>query len=213
MRRADGFSTTPRNVTAAVLLTILPLAAPGLTEKVVDYQRDIQPLLSKSCSGQSCHIDRRTSGVELTSYETVMASVGEQYGDKIVVPGKPAQSPIVDKISNEPPSFGRRMPFGRSPLEREEIHILEHWIGEGALERPPLRGDVDNDGKLTITDAIRILNFLFRGGDGPHCPAQADPSSSASVDLSDVMYILVYLFVVEDWDRTPLPLESCRLSH
>ncbi len=57
-----------------------------------------------------------------------------------------------------------------------------------------LPGDVDIDGALAITDAIRILDFLFRGGSLP-CPAAADVNSDSATNLADAISLLNYLFL------------------
>ncbi len=98
----------------------------------VSYSQDIQPIFNSSCSGPGCHISSTTNGVRLSSYRAVILSRGVSYGRLIVEPGRPAESPIVDKISNRDPDFGVRMPFGRSPLSNKDIGLIMKWIEEGA---------------------------------------------------------------------------------
>lgn len=97
----------------------------------VSYAQDIQPIFDNSCGGASCHIGEEESGVELTTYQDVMNSVGTQYGEEIVDPGNPGDSPLVDKITPNP-EFGARMPQGGDPLSEEEINLIRGWINEGA---------------------------------------------------------------------------------
>ncbi|MFP6739439.1 MAG: metallophosphoesterase [Planctomycetota bacterium] len=56
------------------------------------------------------------------------------------------------------------------------------------------RGDTDGDGEILITDAVRILNYLFLGGDLISCPEAANFDNSESVDISDGIHVLNYLF-------------------
>ena len=56
------------------------------------------------------------------------------------------------------------------------------------------RGDTDGDGELLITDAVRILNYLFLGGDLISCLEAANFDNSESVDISDGIHVLTYLF-------------------
>jgi hypothetical protein len=57
-----------------------------------------------------------------------------------------------------------------------------------------LNGDVDGNGRLEITDAIAVLDFLF--GEGSLvCPHAADVNASAEVDISDAVFLLRHLFL------------------
>ncbi len=56
------------------------------------------------------------------------------------------------------------------------------------------RGDTDGDGALLITDAVRILNYLFLGGAHISCLEAANFDNSESVDISDGIHVLNYLF-------------------
>ncbi len=56
------------------------------------------------------------------------------------------------------------------------------------------RGDTDGDGEILITDAIRILNYLFLGGALISCLEAANFDNSESVDISDGIHVLNYLF-------------------
>ncbi len=97
----------------------------------VSYSRDIQPIFSSSCSGSGCHISSTTNGVRLNSYQAVIMSRGTRYRRLIVEPGRPSESPLVDKI-NRDPEFPVRMPQGRSPLSNQDIALISKWIEDGA---------------------------------------------------------------------------------
>ena len=56
------------------------------------------------------------------------------------------------------------------------------------------RGDTDGDGELLITDAVRILNYLFLGGALLSCVEASNFDNSESVDISDGIHVLNYLF-------------------
>ena len=66
-------------------------------------------------------------------------------------------------------------------------------------ESPFRRGDVDASGGLNITDALRILGFLYLGWPEPGCLDAADSDDSGSVELTDAVLLLELLFV---GDRT-----------
>lgn len=93
---------------------------------------NVQPIFNNSCGGSGCHINGSTNGVRLDSYDNVINSVGTQYGTEVVVASEPDNSPLVDKISNDNPEFGERMPEGGPPLSDEDISLIREWIANGA---------------------------------------------------------------------------------
>jgi hypothetical protein len=72
------------------------------------------------------------------------------------------------------------------------------------------RGDVDGNGRQDVTDAVRILAFLFRGSSPPSCLAAADVNTDATVDVSDGIALLVFLFL--DGEVPAFPFLSCGFS-
>lgn len=109
---------------------LLLLTALGLltvkSQAQVDYTSQIQPIFTSNCV--SCH--RGASGVNLSYYETVMASVGSQYQKNIVIPGDAANSPLYEKL-NPSPTHGNRMPSPNG-LAANSIELIKTWINEGA---------------------------------------------------------------------------------
>jgi len=112
-----------------LILTILVFATLPVMGQV-DYQTEIQPIFNSKCT--SCH--GGLNGVTLSSYQSVMNSNGTNYG-QIVVPGDPGGSPLVQKLSPNPP-IGDRMPQGGPFLSNEQINLISTWINEGANEVP-----------------------------------------------------------------------------
>ena len=90
-----------------------------------------------------------------------------------------------------------------------------------ALEGEFVRGDVDANGVVNVTDAIVLLGYLFRGEAAPGCPKAADADDDGRVNVRDAFSILTYLFAgagplpepfgVCSRDQTPDPL-SCQSS-
>lgn len=69
------------------------------------------------------------------------------------------------------------------------------------------RGDVDGNGEVRITDAILLLDWLFRGGEAASCPDAADSNDDGGINLTDVLVILGYLFRGGSAPVPPGPLE------
>jgi len=58
-----------------------------------------------------------------------------------------------------------------------------------------LRGDVNNDGEITIADVVYLINYLFRFGPAPiPIPQVGDANCNGNVDISDAVYLIRYLF-------------------
>ncbi len=72
------------------------------------------------------------------------------------------------------------------------------------------RGDSDDNGKLELTDAIRILGFLFLGGAVPPCMDAADADDNGKLELTDAVRILGFLFLGGAAPAPPgPPSEAC----
>ena len=97
----------------------------------VSYADQIQPILTQSCGGSGCHVNSSTSGVNVSSYDALMNSSGIVYGEPVINPGNPDESPLVDKIEPNP-QFGSRMPQGGPFLTNDEIAQIRAWIEGGA---------------------------------------------------------------------------------
>jgi len=112
-------------------LPISPVKQLGsATEKAVDFDRQIRPILSDKCF--ACHgpdAQARQANLRLDTKEGAFADRG---GYRVVVPGNSAASKLYQKISSPDQSF--RMPpvsSGRT-LTAQQIELIRRWIDEGA---------------------------------------------------------------------------------
>ncbi len=64
-----------------------------------------------------------------------------------------------------------------------------------------MRGDVNSDLIVNLSDAVAIVEFLFRSGAEPTCMKTADADDDGKLDAADVMRVLGYLFISDG----PLP--------
>ncbi len=62
------------------------------------------------------------------------------------------------------------------------------------VEKTFIRGDSDRDGRLTMTDAIKILNSIFVGPNTLTCMDAADIDDDGNVNVTDAIRLLNYLF-------------------
>jgi hypothetical protein len=67
-------------------------------------------------------------------------------------------------------------------------------IGELVAEQYFVRGRVNGDLIVDLSDAVAILGFLFQGGPTPEVRDSADVNDDGNVDLADAVYLLDFLF-------------------
>ena len=138
-------------------------------KKKVDFVKDIQPIFKARC--YECHSAEKDLGsLRLDSKES--AFKGGDSG-KAIIPGKPQDSLIIQKISGS--EGGLRMPPGK-PLSESEIDLIRNWIDQGApwpepktepksSTSGPAQGSVD-----FARDVLPILKancYLCHSGDRP----------------------------------------------
>jgi hypothetical protein len=56
------------------------------------------------------------------------------------------------------------------------------------------RGDPSGDGRIDLTDAVRVFRYLFQGGEVPDCLDAADADDDGTLTLSDGVFLLRFLF-------------------
>ncbi|MFV0446556.1 MAG: DUF1553 domain-containing protein [Planctomycetaceae bacterium] len=120
------------------LVSLMATGALHAAEPRIDFTHDVRPFLSNKCF--ACHGpdgDERHGGVDglrLDSLEGATADLGD--GSRAIVPGDPATSRMLSRVTSTDPDI--RMPppkFGK-PLSAAEVGILRSWIGQGAEYAP-----------------------------------------------------------------------------
>jgi len=80
--------------------------------------------------------------------------------------------------------------------------------GGGCLA-PFIRGDANGDLSLDISDAIRILSYLFAAGIAPNPVESADIDAGGAIDIADAVQLLGYLFASGPAPAAPFPNPGC----
>jgi hypothetical protein len=99
----------------------------------VDFNRDIRTILSNNCN--QCHgpdeAERKggTDGLRLDTRDGAMLDLG---GYAAIVPGDPAKSALIERITSADPD--QQMPPKETgkKLTAREIELLKQWVKEGA---------------------------------------------------------------------------------
>jgi hypothetical protein len=77
-------------------------------------------------------------------------------------------------------------------------------------DAPFVRGDINLDGAIQISDAVTVLSMLFAGVPSTNCMDTADVNDSGRVDIADAVALLGYLFGRSG--PLPPPFPSCGLD-
>ncbi len=57
-----------------------------------------------------------------------------------------------------------------------------------------LRGDVNGDSSISVSDVVYLISYLFKGGSAPQYYDSGDVNCDGQVSISDVVYLINYLF-------------------
>ena len=70
-----------------------------------------------------------------------------------------------------------------------------------------LRADANADGEIDISDAVKVLLFLFAGGDALGCEKAGDANDDGALDVTDPVFVLDRLF--RGGSAPPAPSSRC----
>ena len=107
----------------------VPPMVPALSDEV-------QPIFTTSCAIANCHIGDGAAQLNLEAGRAFAELVGvpsTQVDSLLVVPGDPDASYLFEKITNEEPRQGDRMPIGNA-LDPLDVEAVRQWIEGGAPE-------------------------------------------------------------------------------
>jgi mono/diheme cytochrome c family protein len=97
----------------------------------IDFNRQVLPILSENCF--ACHgpdAGQRKAKLRLDTKEGAFAAL--RGGGFAIVPGKPAESALVERISSSEPSEIMPPPRTHKKLTAEQIALLRNWVEQGA---------------------------------------------------------------------------------
>ncbi len=101
---------------------------PPAASRAIDYATDVQPLLARSC--YSCHgPNKQESGLRLDR-KTEALKGGDLFEGRAILPGKSADSVLVQAIAQTHPDL--KMPKRGDRLTAEQVGMIRAWIDQGA---------------------------------------------------------------------------------
>jgi hypothetical protein len=55
-------------------------------------------------------------------------------------------------------------------------------------------GDANDDGMTALGDAVYLIAYIFKGGDGPICNDEGDANGDGDVNIGDAVHLIAYVF-------------------
>ena len=68
-----------------------------------------------------------------------------------------------------------------------------------------LRGDVNNDGRISLSDSLMLRRYFFTGAREPTCLDAADVNDDGTMNLSDMVYLPNFAFLGGNPPAAPYP--------
>lgn len=127
----------------------------------MEFNRDVRPILSDKC--YTCHgpdENKRLVGLRLDTREGLLSDRGKH---RIVVPGDPSQSKLLERIAHPKRALAMPPPGSGDPLTPEQTAIIEEWIRQGAefeshwAFTPPVRPEPP-----AVSDETWVRNAIDR---------------------------------------------------
>lgn len=118
-----------------VSVALLLVSSPNwvAAEDTVDFNRDIRPLLSNYCF--KCHgpdEKERKGGSDGLRLDTSEGAYADQGGTRAIVPGKPAESELIRRVTSSDPDEKMPPPSTGHHLSTRDIKLLTDWVQQGA---------------------------------------------------------------------------------
>jgi len=116
---------------------------------IISFNFNVKPILSDKCF--LCHgpdAGTREAGLRFDIKEVALGALGEFKDHFAIVPGKPEESKMVYRITNEDPNVRMPPPVSNLMLTEYEKKVLVKWIEQGAKWEdhwsfiPPVKPDI-----------------------------------------------------------------------
>ena len=131
----------PRLSRALLLTAFIPLCAQ--TQRAVDFQREVRPILSENCF--HCHGPDKNTRMADLRLDTREGAFGTRATGKVIVPGSAKTSLLFQRITHEKEAMRMPPAFSKKTLTAQQREVLRRWIDQGASWKehwsfqPPVR--------------------------------------------------------------------------
>ena len=101
----------------------------------VDFNFDIRPILSDRC--YNCHGPDEENRMGGFRFDERKSAIGEaDSGERPIVPGDPAASEMLRRITSDDPDVRMPPPEAKLSVSSDEVETLRRWIEQGAEWKP-----------------------------------------------------------------------------
>ncbi|MDX2056069.1 MAG: hypothetical protein SFV15_26950 [Polyangiaceae bacterium] len=105
----------------------------------VSFAQQVQPILTTSCGGGACHLPMRgraAADLNLSpamAYHSLVNVASSQCSSlKLVLPGDPGNSYLLNKLLGVRMCQGTAMPKGATSLPKDQLDLIGAWVCSGA---------------------------------------------------------------------------------
>ena len=123
--------TSPVTVALLAAMVVVGVWAAAAPAAPLDFNRDVRPILSDRCF--ACHgpdAEDRQAGLRLDQRDAATKPL--ESGATAIVPGDPATSELLARVTSTDPDVVMPPPRLGKPITPQEAEILRRWIAEGA---------------------------------------------------------------------------------
>lgn len=110
-------------------------------------------------------------------------------------PSMECMAKVMDNLGQEYGVFGVSLPAGTYYL------MLDSWSMQATMDNLDIYiesfyrcGDVDGDDFVNISDVVRLINYVFAGGQAPAPLVSGDVNLDEAITISDAVYLINHIF-------------------
>ena len=114
----------------SLLATTIPTRTCIAATDHIEFDRQIRPILSDNC--YRCHgpdEEARKAHLRLDQKESALGLIK---GERIIIPGKSAESELIRRITSSDPDKHMPPPDSHRALKPEQIELIRKWVDQGA---------------------------------------------------------------------------------
>jgi len=127
LARVSAVALLVTGVIGDVAFAAVPTLPPAV-DRTIDFVLDVQPIFANNCYG--CHGPKKRESSLRLDEKTAALKGGESYGAAAIIPGKSADSVLVQAVAHAHSDL--KMPKKGDRLSAEQVGVLRAWIDQGA---------------------------------------------------------------------------------
>ncbi len=145
--------------------------------------------------------------LRVTTADIPSASIGESYSSQLTVSGGTGTKTWSDRdgdlaetgvaLSSDglltgTPDIEGDFPF--TALVTDQVGATTEKAFTLRIVGPYVCGDADGDSTVDISDAVYVINYIFKSGASPYPIEAGDANADGAVDVGDAVYLIEFIF-------------------